>query len=123
MRRNVVEWAVLVASVAAILVLVGVLLIAALGESQLADPRVELHTSEARAGALGWIVPATVTNGGGEAAEDVVLEASATVGGQTEISEIAVEFLPAQTAVEIAFAFSARPEGALSVRLVGFRLP
>jgi len=123
MKRNVVEWAVLVASVAAILVLIGVLLIAALGESRPADPRVELRTSEARAGTLGWIVPATVTNGGDEAAEDVVLQASATVGGQTEASEVVVEFLPAQTAVEIAFAFSAQPEGAVTVRLVGFRLP
>ena len=123
MKRNVVEWAVLVASVAAILVLVGVLLIAALGESQPADPRVELRAGEARAGALGWIMPATVTNGGDEAAEDVVLEASATVAGQTETSEVVVEFLPAQTAVEIAFAFSAKPDDAVSVRLIGFRLP
>lgn len=123
MKRNLIEWAVLLASVAAIVLLVAVLVVEALGESRPADPRVEVRPGEARAGALGWIVPATVTNGGDAAAEALLLEASATVGGEPETSQVEVDFLPAQTAVDIAFAFSAPPDGAVSVRLIGFRLP
>jgi hypothetical protein len=64
-----------------------------------------------------------VSNGGDEAAEAVVLEAGATVDGREEISELEVNFLPAGTAVEVAFGFSARPSGDVVVRLVGFRVP
>lgn len=123
MKRNIVERIVLGASVAAIALLVAVLVLEAVGEARPADPQVEVHLAEARLGSLGWIVPATVANGGDEAAEAVVLEASASVGGQNETRRLELDFLPARTEVDIAFAFSAPPDGAVVVRLIGFRLP
>jgi uncharacterized protein (TIGR02588 family) len=122
-KRNVVEWIVLGTSIAGIALLVAVLVIEGLSEARPADPIVQLRPAEARQGATGWIVPATVSNGGDEAAEAVVLEASATVGDQTEVSELEVNFLPAGTTVEVAFGFSTRPSGHVVVRLVGFRAP
>jgi uncharacterized protein (TIGR02588 family) len=121
--RNAVEWSVLAVSVLGILVLVVVLVVEGLGESRPADPQVELRTSEARQASLGWIVPASVTNAGDEAAEAVMLEATAEIAGEAEVSEIEVNFLPAGSAVEIAFSFSAQPTGEVTVRLVGFRQP
>jgi uncharacterized protein (TIGR02588 family) len=122
-QRNVIEWAVLATSVVAIVALVGVLVIQGLHENQPANPRVELRRDESRAGPIGWIVPADVVNDGDEPAEAVLIEASAQVGGEEETSEIDIDYLPAGTTVEIAFAFSAEPEGEVSVRLVGFRVP
>ena len=123
MRRNIVEWAVLGASIVGIVVLAAILVIEGVGEARPPDPTVELRPAGARQGAVGWIVPATVSNGGDEAAEAVVLEASATVHGQEEMSELEVNFLPAGSTVEVAFGFSARPSGDVVVRLVGFRVP
>ena len=123
MRRNIVEWAVLGASIVGIVMLAGVLVSEGLSETRPPDPTVELRLAEARQGAAGWIVPASVSNGGDEAAEAVVLEAGATVDGREEISELEVNFLPAGTTVEVAFGFSARPSGDVVVRLVGFRVP
>jgi uncharacterized protein (TIGR02588 family) len=123
MKRNVVEWAVLGASIVGIVVLAAVLISEGISEARPPDPTVEVRLAEARQGDVGWIVPATVSNGGGEAAEAVVLEATATVDGQEETSELEVNFLPAGTTVEVAFGFSARPSGEVVVRLVGFRVP
>lgn len=123
MNRNVIEWAVLALSVVAIAVLAIVLLADGLSESNAADPRVELHADEGRQATMGWIVPATITNGGDSPAEAVVVEAQATVSGEAEASELEVAYLPAGSSVEIAFAFSAQPEGEISVRLIGYQLP
>jgi uncharacterized protein (TIGR02588 family) len=123
MRRNVVEWTVLALSIGAIVLLVGVLLIETFTATNPADPRVLLRPGEARQREAGWIVPAAVSNAGDEAAEGVVLEASATVAGEPETSEIEVAFLPAGSTVEIAFSFSSEPDGEVSVRLVSYRLP
>ena len=123
MKRNAVEWTVIAVSVLAIGLLVGVLVVEGLCESRPPDPTIEVRLDEAREGALGWIVPATVTNDGDEAAEAVVIEATATVNGLDETSEQAINFLPAGTEVELAFAFSAEPDGAITVRLLGQRLP
>lgn len=123
MKRNAVEWLVLLVSIGGIVVLVGALVLQGLSEVRPADPGVELRTAEARQGPLGWMLPATVSNGGDEAAEAVVFEASATVAGEEETSEVEVDFLPAGTDVEITFAFSAPPDGEVTVRLVGYRLP
>lgn len=122
-RRNVVEWAVLVVSVAAIFVVVAALVLSGLNEKRPADPRVDLHVDEARSGQLGWLVPATVSNSGDQTAEAVVLEATATVAGREESSEIEVAFLPAGSETEVTFAFSAEPESDVTVRLVGFQVP
>src|SRR5688500_4629537 len=123
MKRNVVEWAVLGASSVGIAVLAVVLIGEGISEARPPDPTVEVRLAEARQGVVGWIVPATVSNEGDEAAEAVVLEASATVDGQEETSELEVNFLPAGTTVEVAFGFSAMPSGEVLVRLVGFRVP
>jgi uncharacterized protein (TIGR02588 family) len=122
-RRNALEWAVLVASVAAIVVLVGVLVMEGLAENRPADPSIQLRPDEARQAQAGWVIPAEATNAGDEAAVAVVFEATAEVDGEQESSEIEIDFLPAATTVEVGFAFSAEPDGDVSVRLVGFRLP
>ena len=118
-----VEWAVLAVSIVAIVSLVAALVVSGLNEARPADPRVELHLDEARTGQLGWIVPATVRNEGDETAEAVVIEATATVDGGEESSEIEVPFLPAGSEEDVVFAFSAEPESEVTVRLVGFQLP
>lgn len=123
MKRNVVEWAVIVISVLSIALLVGILVIEGLSESRPADPTIEVRQAEAREIGLGWIVPVIVTNEGDQAAEAVVIEATATVEGETETSEQEVNFLPAGTQVDLAFGFSAAPEGEVTFRLVGYRVP
>ena len=123
MKRNAVEWVVLAVSVVGIVVLVGTLVAAGLSAPQPANPTVELRHAEARQGAAGWIIPATIRNDGDEAAEEVLLEAATEVAGSREVSELVVQFLPAGTSVEAAFAFTAQPTGAISVRLVSFRSP
>ena len=123
MKRNAVEWAVVIVALLSIALLVGVLVVEAFNGSRPPDPSIELRQSEAHQGTLGWIVPATVTNVGDQAAEAVVLEATATVEGEEETSELEVNFLPGGTEVEIAFSFSAAPTGEVTVRLVGYRVP
>lgn len=122
-QRNVVDWAVLGLSVAAIVALVGMLLVEGFGASRPADPRVLLNSAAARAGSEGWIVPADLSNDGDEPAEGVVIEASATVGGNQETSQVEVPYLPAGTTTGLAFAFSTQPDGEITVRLVSFRVP
>lgn len=123
MKRNAVEWLVLVASVLAIVALVGLLVAEGLRESEPPAPTVELRLDEARQAPSGWIVPATVSNAGDRAAQAVVIEATATIAGSEETSELEVDFLPAGSSVEVAFAFSAAPDGEIAVRLVSFREP
>ena len=123
MKRNVVELVVLGVSVLAIVILVGTLLVEGLTESRPTNPSVELHEDRARQGATGWILPATLRNEGDEAAEQVVIEASAEIDGATEVSRLVIEFLPAGTAVQGSFAFSAQPRAELGVRLVSFVSP
>lgn len=124
MRQNWLEWIALVISVVAVIGVVGFLLADGLrDEGQPPNPTVELHADQAYATDHGWIVPATVTNGGDEAAEALVLRATATVGGAEEESELTVDYLPAGTAVEISFGFSAEPDGSPTLQVVGFRLP
>jgi uncharacterized protein (TIGR02588 family) len=123
MRRNAIEWAVLAVSVLAVAILVVTLLLQGVAPNEPANPRVTLLTSQARSAVQGWIIPADVLNEGHQPAEGVVLEASATVAGERETSEVDIPYLPAGTTEQIAFAFSAEPEGEVEVRLVGFRVP
>ena len=122
-KRNVVEWAVLAVSIGAIGLLVAALISTGLNENRPADLNIELRPAEARTGQLGWLVPATVRNDGDQTAEAVVVEATATVEGVEESSEIEIAFLPAGSEQEVVFAFSAEPESEVTVRLVGFQLP
>ncbi|MBA2253614.1 MAG: hypothetical protein H0W07_00685 [Chloroflexi bacterium] len=123
MKRNIVEWLVLGASVLAILAVVGVLVLEGLGAGGPPDPRIELHRDQARTSTLGWIVPATVSNEGDTAAARIGLEAMATVDGQEEVSTVDVDFLAPGSEVEVEIGFSAEPEGEIEVRLLGYGLP
>lgn len=124
MRQNWVEWVVLAISAAAVVGLVGFLLVDGMtDEANPPAPRVELQIDAAYEVPGGWIVPATVTNAGDRAAEALVLRATATVDGIEEESEITIDFLPAGTDVEISFGLSAEPDGEVTVQTVGFRLP
>lgn len=124
MRQNWVEWVALVISGLAVVGLIGFLVVDGLvDEGQPPTPIVELRRSDAYATDHGWIVPATVTNGGDQAAEALVLRATATVDGGEEESELTVDYLPAGTSVEVSVGFSAEPEGEVKVQVVGFRLP
>ena len=124
MRQNWLEWAALVTSVIAVIGVVGFLVVDGLrDEAEPPSPIVELHADQAYVTDHGWILPATVTNGGDEAAEALVLRVTATVAGTEEESELTVDYLPAGTAVEISVGFSAEPEGTPAVQVIGFRLP
>ena len=122
MKRNAVEWVVLALSIAAIALLAATLVLTGLNERRPAEPQVELRPAEARTTELGWLLPATVRNVGDEAAEEVLVEATAQVDGEEEASEMAVAFLAAGSESEIVFAFSAEPDTDVTVRLVGFQL-
>ncbi len=124
MRQNWLEWGALVISIIAVIGVVGFLVVDGLSDGgQPPSPIVELHADKAYPTDHGWIVPATVTNDGDEAAEALVLRATATVAGDEEESELTVDYLPAGTAVEISFGFSAEPDAAPLVQVIGFRLP
>jgi uncharacterized protein (TIGR02588 family) len=122
-KRVWLEWVVLGLSVVALVVLASGLALQALTAGSPPVPRIELLADEARETPIGWLVPAELTNDGDEAAQAVVIEATATVEGSEESSELTVDFLPAGTTVDVEFGFSAQPESAVSVRVVGLQLP
>lgn len=123
MRQNVLEWAALAISAVAIGLVAVLLVVEGLGTMSAADPALTLRPEEGRAVALGWSVPGTMSNTGRDAAEAVVIEASAIVDGVEETSEIEVMFLPGGSSVDVEFGFSGQPEGEISARLVGYRVP
>lgn len=123
MRHNVLEWVALAVSVVAIGLVAVLLLVEGLGPMTAADPALTLRPEAGRAVALGWSVPGTLSNGGRDAAEGVVVEAVATVGGTEETIEVEVMFLPGGSSIDVEFGFSAQPEGEIETRLVGYRVP
>ncbi|CAN5162006.1 hypothetical protein BH23CHL9_BH23CHL9_00760 [soil metagenome] len=124
MRQNWAEWAVLSVSVVAVAAVVGFLAFDGIAnEERPPEPVVEIEADAAYETATSWIVPATVTNDGDETAEALLLRATATVAGETEESELMLDYLPAGTQVDISFGFSAEPDGEVTVRTIGFRLP
>ncbi len=123
MRQNVLEWVALAMSAVAIGLVAVLLVVEGLGTMSAADPALTLRPEEGRAVALGWSVPGTMSNTGRDAAEAVVVEASATVDGVEETSEVEVMFLPGGSSVDVEFGFSGQPEGEISARLVGYRVP
>lgn len=124
MRKNWVEWLALGVSVAAIAIVVGLLVLEGVtGGRTRAVPVAALDTDGGYATDVGWVVPAVVRNDGDAPAERVVLEASARVDGERQVSSLEVDFLPAESEVELAFGFSAEPEGEVTVRIVGFQVP
>ena len=124
MRQNWLEWVVLGVSVAAVIGLVGFLLIDGItDQGRPPTPAVELMTDAAYDTPEGWVLPAVATNEGDVAAEELAFRATATVEGVEEESEVTIDFLPAGSDVEISFGFSGQPDGEVTVTLVGFRLP
>ncbi len=123
MRQNVLEWAALAISAVAIGLVAVLLVVEGLGSTSAADPGLTLRAEEGRAVALGWSVPGTMSNTGNDPAEAVVVEATAIVDGVEETSEIEVMYLPGGSSVDVEFGFSGRPEGEISARLVGYRVP
>lgn len=124
MRKNWVEWLALGVSVAAIAIVVGLLVLEGLtGSRTRAMPSAVLDPDGGYATDIGWVVPAVVRNDGDAPAERVVLEARARVAGEQELSTLEIDFLPAESEVELAFGFSAEPEGEITVRIVGFQVP
>ncbi len=124
MRQNWAEWATLAVSVVAVVAIIGVLVFdGVFADAGPPEPSVELGLEAPYQTATGWIVPATVSNDGGDAAEAVVLRASAIVAGVEEEAEVTLDYLPAGTEVDVSFGFSAEPDGEVTVQTIGFRLP
>jgi uncharacterized protein (TIGR02588 family) len=123
MRRNWLEWLILVASVAAILGIAGFLLVSASQSREPANLRVEPRSAEASEVESGWQVPVTVRNAGGEAAARVVVEARGTVDGSDVASTITLELLPPHSTVDAWIAFGGPPDGPVSFRIVGWEAP
>ncbi len=124
MRQNWLEWMVLGVSVVAVVGLVGFLIFDGItDEGRPPEPRTELLAQAAYEFAGGWIIPATVTNDGDEAAEALALRATASIDGAEEESEISIDYLPPGSDVDVSFGFSGPPEGEVTVQVVGFRLP
>jgi len=122
-RQNALEWVALAVSSAAIALVALLLVSEGIGPTSPTDPYLALRPEAGRAIGLGWSVPATLSNEGSEAAEGVVVEAIAMVGGTEETSEVEVMFLPGRSSVEVEFGFSAQPAGEIQARLVGYRVP
>ena len=124
MKRNWLEWAILAISVAVVVALVGYLLVAGLSNAGPAMIRAEVAAAEAADGPDGgWLVPLIVRNEGGTAAVSIVVEGTATVAGTQESSELTIDLLAADSAVELVLGYSEEPDGEVQVRVVGFETP
>ena len=124
MRQNAVEWVVLALSIAVIVALVAALVADAVNdEGAPPRPTIVVHEADARATEAGWLLPATIGNDGDQAAEQVTVEADAEVDGVSQTSQAEVDFLPSGASIEVAFGFTDRPDGAVTVRVIGYRLP
>lgn len=124
MKRNWLEWAITIISVAVVIALVGYLVVSGLTSGGPAIIRAEANVAEARDGPDGgWLLPLTVRNEGGSTATSVVVEGTAIVAGTEESSELTVDILAADSEVELVLGFSGRPGGEVQVRVVGFETP
>jgi uncharacterized protein (TIGR02588 family) len=123
MRRNWLEWLILVVSVVAIVGLVGYLAIQSVSGDAPADISVAARPAEARTTGVGWELPVTVRNAGASPASTIAIEASATVEGEEETSDIMLDLLAPGSEVELVVGFSAAPEGEVMFRLIGYESP
>lgn len=124
MKRDWLEWTILGVSVVLVVGLVGYLVVAGLTNDGPPAFRTEIQAADASASTDGgWLVPLRVMNDGGEAAVAVVIEGTATVAGVNESSQLVVDVVAAGSAVDLVLGFSARPDGEIHVRIVGFETP
>lgn len=124
MKRNWLEWLILIVSVVLVAGIVGYLLVTGLTDGGPARIRASVSMEEAVEGADGgWLVPLRVRNEGGSAAVAIVVEGTATIDGSEETSELAIDILAAGSETELVLGFSGRPEGDVAVRVVGFETP
>lgn len=124
MKRNWLEWLILGVSTLLVIGVVGFLLVSGLTNSGPAVIRASASMDEAIEGPDGgWLVPLQVRNEGGSAAVAIVVEGTATVDGAEETSELAVDILAGGSVAELVLGFSGRPEGEVTVRVVGFETP
>jgi uncharacterized protein (TIGR02588 family) len=122
-RRNWLEWAILAASVGAIVLLVGYLGVQAIAGDEPPDVRIEAHLDGARETASGWELPVTVRNDGGLPAAAVTFEATATVAGNEETSELMLDLAAPGTSTDLVVGFSGPPDGEVTFRLIGYEAP
>ena len=124
MKRNPLEWAILVLSVVAIVAILGFLVVDVITEgARPADVVATPDTARAIDGDDGWLVPFIVHNRGGTAARSVQVEVSAFVAGSEEVSELTVDVLAGDSKVELWAGFSGRPDSEISVRITGLEMP
>jgi uncharacterized protein (TIGR02588 family) len=123
-RRNGLEWLILVASLAAIVGVVGFLVVEAVADG--GRPASVGATADVDRGSPaenGWLIPVRVYNLGGSAALSVAVEVTAIVDGTEEASELTVDVLAGGSEVELLAGFSAEPDGVVAVRVVGLETP
>lgn len=124
MKRNALEWVILVGSLAAIIGVVGFLVVEAIADGgRPASVGAVADMDRGAASEAGWLVPVRVYNSGGSAALSVAVEVKATVGGAEEVSELTVDVLAGGSEVELLAGFSGQPEGEVAVRIVGLETP
>jgi uncharacterized protein (TIGR02588 family) len=127
MRQNWLEWVALAVSVVAIVAVVGFLVVDGIRDAGRPPmPVVEVRLDDAYQTDAGWLVPATVGNDGDQAAEAVELVARAPVGDGSagvEEAQVTLDYLPSGSQVDVAFGFSQRPSGDVTVTVRGLRLP
>ena len=124
MKRNALEWVILIASLAAILGVVGFLVVEAVADGgRPASVAAVADTDRGAAANAGWLIPVRVSNSGGSAALSVAVEVTATVDGAEEVSELTVDVLAGGSEVELLAGFSGQPEGEVALRIVGLETP
>lgn len=124
MKRNALEWVILVTSLAAIIGVVGFLVVEAVADGgRPASVGAVADMDRGTASDDGWLMPVRVYNRGGAAALSVAVEVTATVDGSEEVSEFTVDVLAGGSEVELLAGFSGQPEGEVAVRIVGLETP
>ena len=124
MKRNALEWVILVASLAAIIGVIGFLIVEAVNDGgRPASVAAVADTGRGAAANDGWLIPVTVSNSGGSAALSVAVEVTAMVDGAEEVSELTVDVLAGGSEVELIAGFSGEPAGEVEVRIVGLETP
>jgi len=124
MKRNALEWVILVTSLAAIIGVVGFLVFEAVADGgRPASVGAVADMDRGTASDDGWLIPVRVFNRGGSAALSVAVEVKAIVGGTEEVSELTVDVLAGGSEVELRAGFSGQPEGDVAVRIMGLETP